>query len=236
MLVQKELKNIYIGEYPGRWQPWANTLAYYNFNWNLNDSSGNNNNASVARGSAVYYTVDWENQAITCSGNVIKSGVQQQNILTANHTLAFWVYLLNTQSIDIRVMGALWASGSITHMWIWTWWSDVHIKSLYFRQPNKTWNYTSFPYVFTTTTWYNVILTIDSSLGCSCYINWVKVWNTETIVDSWTSDFYFWNNYQLTDSGRLDGYLDDIIIENGVRTAQEVADYYNQTKSNYWIS
>ena len=43
------------------WKPWANTIAYYKFDWNLNDSSGNNRNLSMYTGSFSYWTLSsWQ--------------------------------------------------------------------------------------------------------------------------------------------------------------------------------
>ena len=224
-------------EWWGWWTPWANTLAYYRFNNNLDDSSWNGNTASMAQWTATYYTVNWDNKAITTSGNVVKSGVQQQDILTANHTLSFWINQTSINYLwDARVMWALWASGAITHIWIWIngtnglWWC------VYFWQPNKSWNYTKYTYTFSLNTWYNIILSIDNSMNCSCYVNWGQVWTAQTIVTSWTTDFYFWNNYQLWDSSYMNWYLDDIIIENKAWSSTEAGDYFAQFKWNYWIS
>ena len=217
-------------------QPWVNTVAYYKFDWNLNDSSGNNHPCTVASWSAIYSVVSWDNQAITTNWNVIKSGVQQQDILTANHTLSFRIDQTSINNLwDARVMWALWASGAITHIWIWINWTNGLWWCVYLWQPNKSWKYTKFTYTFALNTWYNIVLTIDNSLWCSCYVNWVQAGTTQTIVNSWTSDFYFWNNYQLWDSSHMNWYLDDIIIENTPRSAQDISDYYNLTKANYWL-
>jgi len=60
---ETELKNAYIGEYVAPREPWANTVAYYKFDWNLNDSSGNNRNMALSRGSVTYWTI-WNNKYV----------------------------------------------------------------------------------------------------------------------------------------------------------------------------
>lgn len=217
-------------EWWGWWKPGANTLAYYKFYDNLNDSSGNNHPCTVAYWSAVYYTVSWDNKAITCSGNVMKSWIWQQDVLAANHTLSFWIKLSSSQ-VDNRVLWALGASGNISHVWISI--GSAQWYCFYIWQP--TWTYRKRTYTFSANTWYNIALSINSSLWVDCYVNWTQVWTTNTINSPDTTDLYFWSNYSLTDSSRMPWYLDDIIIEDKARTADEIAWYYNQTKSNYWL-
>ena len=71
----------------------------------------------------------------------------------------------------------------------------------------------------------------------SIYIN-----NTKTVLkSSWviapnhnTTPFIVGWDYAYNNQGN--GCISRLIIENKWRTAQEVADYYNQTKSDYGIS
>lgn len=240
-----EIKNIYVWTTPVKevfvwttkvrptwWQPWANTIAYYKLDWNLNDSSWNGNNASVGYWSAIYYTVSGDNKAFTCNGNAIKSWVQQQNILSSNHTLSFWIYLTWTPT-EYRVMWALTASTWVSHIWLAK--DNQYIQNSIFIWSGTDGARKVYRYTFSTWTRYNVVFSIWNSLSCSCYINWTQAWTAQTLKASWTWDFYFWVNYQLWNASAMNWYLDDIIIESKARTAQETADYYNLTKWNYGL-
>ena len=72
---------------PEAWKPWANTLAYYKFEWNLNDSSGNGRNASILNWSASYQTVGWQ-QCFNCNNNnTVSTPLTLANIFNQAFTL-----------------------------------------------------------------------------------------------------------------------------------------------------
>ena len=81
-----------------------------------------------------------------------------------------------------------------------------------------------------------VTITADSSWR-TMYMNWTQ-------VSTWSSTITFISTVLCIGGGSwtssvdnfFNGYMSDVIIENKVRTAQEISDYYNATKSNYWIS
>jgi hypothetical protein len=84
-------------------------------------------------------------------------------------------------------------------------------------------------------TWYYVTITRDG-VDCRYYINgslvWVKTWTT------WTYDTRFkLNNAENTSSSTYanDQYFSEMILENKVRSADEITAYYNATKSNYGL-
>jgi hypothetical protein len=81
-----------------------------------------------------------------------------------------------------------------------------------------------------TNTWTNAIFTNDSWTQ-KLYINWQEVWTSSQTLDTQNS-LNIWWRYA---SYYFDWKISEFIIENQARTAQEVADYYNQTKSNYGL-
>lgn len=82
---------------------------------------------------------------------------------------------------------------------------------------------------------------ISYSWGKSCvYIdgvkrveyNWIgyNFWNMAYLFSTWSG------GWQTPNSWSGVAYISDYILESVWWTDQEVADYYNSTKSNYWIS
>ena len=63
----------------------------------------------------------------------------------------------------------------------------------------------------------------------SWYVNWNFI-NTVTMsTDQWSFQY-------STQYSELQPWTYwEIIVEDKARTAQEVSDYYNQTKANYWL-
>ena len=79
-------------------------------------------------------------------------------------------------------------------------------------------------------------MTYDNTVWAKFYRNWVyedSFSNTNNLRNDSLPTF-IWATNPYTDQ-YLDGYLSDVIIEDKARTAQEITDYYNFTKSNYWL-
>jgi hypothetical protein len=66
------------------------------------------------------------------------------------------------------------------------------------------------------------------------YRNNVLFWNATGSGSVWYNTEVIWN-YRPWDKNPFIWYMSDFIIENKVRTTQEISDYYNQTKTNYWL-
>ena len=99
-----------------------------------------------------------------------------------------------------------------------TWWANSSINVSW---DNWVWYNRVFKYDWTTATVYKDWTVANSSI----FVEQVLWWDGTAI---WYNSFVNWR-YWLW-------YLSEIILENKVRTAQEIQDYYDQTKANYWIS
>ena len=89
-------------------------------------------------------------------------------------------------------------------------------------------------------TWYNVAITFDSNT-LTMYINWTQYtqnsWNNCDFSSVLATSFWFARNISWTQNFRhMTWKMWDLIVESKVRTAQEIADYYDLTKWDYWIS
>lgn len=125
-----------------------------------------------------------------------------------------------------------WASSSLyPSLWLWYWvnYSKVSVHS--WTGGNKTrltstvssnnWKWVLWVFVFNNT-------------YVSLYENNVvtKTWYLSAPW-TWWEGFYIWMRRQWYNY--FSGLISNLIIENKVRTAQEVSDYYNLTKANYGL-
>ena len=205
---------------PSGWKPWANTIAYYKFEWNLNDSSWNGYNWSMRYGSFTYSTLSsWEQYLYSNWANY-----------SNNITIPY-----NPQSYTINVWCKYWSSKVFVDFQpyksasSWPRFQRLANNSLYLgKTPYISWNFTQ---------WTNVVLVLTSS-SSKFYINWQYV-NSWGAMQTW----YSTTNLSINTAWIADNptaqswtnYMDELIIENKERTAQEISDYYNLTKSNYWL-
>ena len=223
-LWEHELKNAYIGEV---WTPWSNTIAYYPLNWNANDESWNGNNGTASN---ITWDSWWDNGCAYFNWNSYINIPALTN--TTTRTYSFWVKCASNASGDflftwdnsdknLTFMVSSWKIN--TQMWkSWIWSPTRWITNNY---SNATvWD----------NTWHHIVVTVNGGTYTT-YIDGVQdnvcnwsYWTTPISVNrmwmhpNWSSDKYT-------------GYIDNMIIESKARTAQEVADYYNLIKYNYWL-
>ena len=212
------------------WHPWADTIAYYKFDWNLNDSSGNWHNL----------TNSW---TISYSTSPYAVNLTTSNYLYFNNSDAFnhdwtfntWAYITaRNKDNDASVLMCQWTGSQnsmifccINYQWKLFFW---------FYGNDHTWTITS-----SLDQWVNVCYTYNyATKTYKAYINWIKdidgTKTTQYTVASW--NLYAWAlaNDPSALNYRVQWKLSEYIIENKARTAQEIADYYNRTKSLYGIS
>lgn len=214
--------------WPTWWKPWENTLLYLPLNSTDTylDKSWNNistTNSNVTFGD--YYWVEcwifnWSNAHIQVTPFAIP------NTITL---LCRTRWPSNSSSYDTKIFDAR-SNPTITtwkvptsrsepntyFAWLNNWWLSTGqgIYDQWFLFAVTTWWWTGDIYAI----WDN--LNIHSSYSCSI--------NAGT-----PSQINIWNEYNNGASRYYNGWISNLILENKARTAQEVADYYNQTKSNY---
>lgn len=206
---------------PQGWKPWANTIAYYKFDWNLNDSSGNNRNLSMSTWTFTYWTESWGGKYVYMDRNSW-SNYWEDSINYNNTTLAFW--RKGTSSSPTS-----WATAFIE---IWSASDQSYIRcqqNIQFAyRPNLTYS--------AGTSWHHYVLVSQTST-CDLYVDWVKV-NSWTAARTWTKTTRFRLN-QVADTNSStysnDWYLWELIRESKEWTADEILAYYNNIKSNYWL-
>lgn len=213
---------MYIGEY--WWHPWANTLLYWPLVTDANDASGNSRDGTPTS-SVTFSSSDW---AYIPSGNRIN--IPQFTVPTVV-TISMWVKFIT--------VGNTWRlysdwSGSIRNMLVhhynlsklsWLFWDwSTNQQEL---QRNDTLTYNVWNNYVLVKNWTSVtVYHNNQDKGTQTTLYNVAWWN-----NTW-QEFSIWNISWET----AQYYFKDYIIEDKAWTQQEVSDYYNLTKWNYWIS
>lgn len=210
------------------WKPWANTFWYYTFDdqnaSQITDFSGNNRNL-IWWTMPSYTIVSWTNYAGNYA-NVSWSAAPYTNYssLSTNFTILLWIKpTTNSSGYAFYLRSTSWVSWQIALIY---WYNSETFE--YFDDNNHRTTIKSWASV---NNWYLVWFT-RSWNTIQTYANW-SAWNSITgIASTWFGDFYLWSSISWD---RLKGQIWECVVENKVRTAEEVANYYNQTKSNYWL-
>ena len=206
------------------WQPWANTLVYYPLENDTNDHSGNSNNLT---GTVSYVTsankqvakFSW-NSHLTASSSVVS---------VQTFTISFWVKLNSNSSEQCLVANAN------TDSWIniTKFPNSYDIYGLY--GPSRWWMNTG-PVNPWSWTWVHYVSVFEGSNSIKTYSNWNLT--DQTSISSNIAypsvNFSLW--WSVTRWRNFDGWLSEVIIEDRLWSAQEISDYFDQTKSLYWIS
>lgn len=214
---EKELKNAYIGEYR---VPGENTIAYYPLTseTTVNDMSGNNRNLTNSWLSFSTY------QGVDCAnGNSVYAHLSD-NLWTYNQiTLSLYGYNADSAS---RYFASIW----------WYWNLDLTTHHLgYYQSSSLYWQINLADYKLNK--WQHLCAVINNGT-MYLYQNGVLIWSMGTAGSVWITWWIsVWTNCvaSAATNERLIGGVSEFIIENKARTAQEIADYYNLTKSNYGL-
>lgn len=228
-----KLKRATIWREKPQWQPWANTFGYYTFDdqndSQITDFSGNNRNLTWWT-MPTYTLVSWTNYAgdYTNVSSWLAPNYSSIWAMDWNYTILIWVKptqnsqsYINTfhyslSSNDRHQISIIWGYNS----WQFEYYDDSDSWGLK-RTVIKSWA--------SLNTWYLIGYTRSwSSVATYCDgVAWNTItWNTTAK----TKNFYLWSS---NSGDRLKWQIWECVIENRVRTAEEIADYYNQTKWNY---
>ena len=229
--VETPIKNMYIGEYIAPRSPWANTIAYYPLDSTntVNDLSWNNQ--TLSNSGVVFWTYNWVDCAY-CNKKTVYRQITNMPIGWTSRTISIWVYDTEYTS-NWQAIWWQWGSGS--HFVLFQKWSSEpspETNGTQLSTPNGSVNANE-PFVLNVRTL--MTCTYDGST-LMLYKNGVQYWNTATPTlntGSWNFYISWWRS---VGNETFSGYLSNCIIENVAWTQQEVQDYFNSTKANYWIS
>ena len=222
-LTQKELKNAYIWEY--KWYiPTINTIAYYPLKSDVKDYTNNWHDGTITW-TTTYWTI----------GDFWYINFTWDNYVSATpmippewpFTISCYLYYQNKAWAFVFQWSFWTAQAWITisiypnpYLQVWSWWR---------------WDWNSI-YMLDLNTWYHVVLTYQN-WTFTMYVNWNLVWtNNRTIATATPTDFHLWrydNRQYWIDN--IWWRLSEVIIEKGARSIQKTQEYFNQTKSNYWL-
>ncbi len=223
---EKELKNAYIWEYVAPRTPWANTIAYYPLTSITTTSDESGNWHTLSNNSVQFWTYNWVDCA-NCNWSAYL--YRSESLFTWNQdfTVNFW--FCRTGAYDSGHWNIM-AVGTRNNPNCWISWIKPETWMLY----NGWWSNDR-------DTWYLVpqdarlnIVYSHSNNNMSIYVNWVSYYNgwvSYGIRTGYTA-IWCWVNYE----NPVIWNFSNVIFENVWWTAQEVADYYNQTKALYGIS
>lgn len=219
-----DLKNAYIGEYR---VPWANTIAYYPLDWSLNDSSGNGNNWTV-NWTITYDTVGtmqvanfWGSWYVTIPGLWT---------LTWSLTVNLWMKSTQASAHEI-VLVALLPNTDNKNLSF----AVDYGKATMFRWNGSTSQSCQSNTIVNDWVWHNIVTTINGNTQ-TVYVDWISKWTLSCNYDIVSGIYsWFWVNIKWSTGTKYNWLLSNIIVENMPRTAQEITDYYNLTKSNYGL-
>lgn len=233
----------------GWWQPWANTLVYLTLDWDTLDTSGNGRDGTLnfswytyeyLSGNAwtKYIKMVWANSMSDCI-----SGTYSDTALWSwDRTVSCWIKFFTIGGVDVQ------SPVSPFYLWNRNWGSDwgwfgmfnfqnVHNPAdyiwilRYFSDPENS-SYSSYDY-----NWHNYIITYNDTNKAKIYVDGQQVIMTANANSSFnTTD----TAYQLwpirTGVSWMTIWCSSFIIEDKERTAQEISDYFDSNKWDYWIS
>lgn len=242
-LIQKEVTKVYLWTtqvrpaWWGGWQPDANTIAWYPLDSTntINDKSWNGYNLT---NSWITFGTNWW---VDCANMTSSVYAYSTNIPLPSwnnaRTISYWFY--NTSVIgDTYYLGygsqnygqffAPCVSGS--NHWFFMGYGSTSNYDYYTSLQLTTgswWLYTITMWDWYLKFYYNWNL-VDS-------VSW-RTYNTTAVGSTWKLTVWCRLSTWAQPEKYINWYMSNLIFENAAWTAQEISDYYDLTKWDYWIS
>ena len=208
-----ELKNAYIGEV---WTPTSSTLAYFPLANDQLDKVGNYTLSTTGTKQTIGYQFSWSNVWVMSWWWLPKMISVRAKIVS----FGSWIWDCATMIRIGRAMRYNWyhSNSSVSKMFqMYNNWAYTYSSA----QNTSTWN------------WYHIAFGISgwTSWTYACWINGNKVWSWtigSTENGSWDWTVILMNNNSTW-------IFSDLILETRLWDDAEILNYYNNTKSNYWL-
>ena len=221
---------------PVPFTPWSNTILYCPLKDDINDHSGNHtmtiNTTSywtVAKDSTGFYHFTWwyiasENYTWPTQWSM-SVWVKRENKSTWNTTLQRWLTNTYKNSSPFYNMGFEFNNSWYTAVWDWT---TTYFRDIWWATVNQ---------------WELWTMTYSPSEWWKMYKNWALVDSFSSNKNLWQYNWetlIWWNYYSSSWRPNpwaqyFKWYLSDVIMEDVARTSSDVLNYFNKTKSNYWL-
>jgi hypothetical protein len=218
-----KVKKIYIGDhyqiYP-EWKPWANTVGYRPLETDLKDYSWNNNDFTTYSGTTTF--VDW---MVQTNWKIYRNNIMN-TVRWNDFTLLMYIVPSNNSSDESYLFFSsrnnLDYCSSNFGYWFWTY------RLGWVVNWSRVWNYYS-----ASLDWNPHLLCVTKSWNSyDLYLDGVFAQNvTENGAIPVETYMVLWNTLSATKTMKFW----KLIIEDKVRTAQEISDYFNSTKADYGL-
>jgi len=224
------------GEYLGAWS--AVTKGLYRFNGNANDSSWNTNTLTPTWTPTYVDWVFW--QGINFNGTsqyVRRSDILWFNINWNNNiTISCWFNLSVLPTAGNSMCLFMMAMDPVSWTRYFYRYNIINNAGVYSINSASRATFTFTPVVWT---WYNFVFTTNTSQNNIIYLNWVSV-ASNTANDSAGAinnpNFSVWVTWFGSPFDYLNWKMDEVIVDNRVRTPQEVQKYYTMAKGRFGIT
>ena len=214
-----------------KWKPWANTILYLPLESDVVDESGKGRTTSAT--SVTFTTVGgiqsahvWTTWWISVwpSWFIDYSLTEGTISCLVNQSSISWNSVITEFAVSGKCKTSIWGSLSWAWKFLFGWEREF-----------------SAPTTHSTWTWYNVIVTFNKTTAIM-YVNGISVaTKSQTVTNAWGTWSSSWGQYVLCSRDwpnawqSLNWNAREIIFEDKIWTAQEVANYYAQIKGKLWI-
>ena len=199
---------------PSGWNPWANTVAYrpLTSSSTVNDLSWNSHTLTNSW-SVTFGTYKWVDCAYFNGNQLTQSFSWSWSIITVS---AWWYYenIISASTSNVELL-RYWSN-----FWPWIDRSTNKINCSPWTSTNTI--------PSKNTSWALLTYTYDGSWHLKLYMNTTEIW-TNNSASPW-----IWANLILCNTN-FKWWLSNVIMEKSCWTSAEISDYYNLTKSNYWL-
>lgn len=219
---------------PSPWrQPWVNTVLYVPMDTDLLDHWPNN--ISLTNTNVTISNVGWVDAGLfpTIDAYYNLSVDLSSYISSGDFTVLVWVNALElpTWSNPTPFTSIWWGLATSPYRW-----ATMSLFTGWFGLGTEWWQVQSST-IPTLNTWYLICWVYKTNEG-TLYINWNQEASNSRTLSYGFQGFGIWQD-RYDDEGKRRHrrwYMSNFIIEDKARTAQEIQDYFDQTKANYWIS
>ena len=214
---ETELKNAYIGEWTP-YTPTSSTIAYYPFISDQTDQTWNTSIPATWSKQTIWYRFTSGSSTLWITIPSNKQTSRFYSCWTKCITLPSWRYdYLSSMIINYGTM-----------RFVYKGYDGNNQKQFWYWKDSSNTIYSSTQSIDLTNR-FHIAYGCDSSNNYMGWINWNLVFSWQASPQRFLStiDMFQWSNATIDYS--------DFILENRLWSVTETTNYYNNTKSNYWL-